>query len=171
MNRSLEALCLPHLRAAYDLARWLTRDAHEAEDVVQEAYLRAIKYQDGEVENARAWLLRIVRNTFYTARSRQKLDRDAASFDEAMHSAGFDAFNPETAALRNADRELVREVLGELPVEFREAIVLRELEGLSYKEIGEVTGVPQGTVMSRLSRARQALATELGRRLKKELSP
>jgi RNA polymerase sigma-70 factor (ECF subfamily) len=168
MTRSLEALCLPHLRAAYDLARWLTRDAHEAEDLVQEAYLRAIKYSPAELANPRAWLLGIVRNAFYTERARRKLD--VAPLDEEAH-AGSEAFDPELSAFRNADRELVREALGQLQVEFREAIVLRELEGLSYKEIAEVTGVPPGTVMSRLSRARRALAALLSRRLGKELAP
>lgn len=172
-KRSVESACLPHLRAAYDLARWLTRDEHEAEDLVQEAYLRAIKYFDGapEVANARAWLLKIVRNAFYTSRARKKADSGAASFDETVHGAGFDAFSPELAALRSSDREVVRAALGDLPVEFREAIVLRELEGLSYREISEVLGIPLGTVMSRLARARAALATSLARRLGKEASP
>jgi RNA polymerase sigma-70 factor (ECF subfamily) len=168
-ERSPEDVCLPHLRAAYSLARWLTRDEHDAEDLVQEAFLRAIKYLDGapEISNARAWLLRIVRNTFYSSRARSPA---ATPLDEAVHGSS-DAFDPEAALLRTADRELVHEALGELAVEFREAIVLRELEGLSYKEIAEVTGVPPGTVMSRLSRARRALAERLARRLGKELAP
>jgi RNA polymerase sigma-70 factor (ECF subfamily) len=172
-RRSFEATCLPHLRAAYNLARWLTRDEHDAEDLVQEAFLRATKYFESgpDVQNARAWLLRIVRNTFYTLRSQKKPDDGAASFDEAAHGGGSEALSPETLALRNADRELVRETLAELGVEHRETIVLRELEGLSYREIAEVTSLPIGTVMSRLARARAALSHALARRLKKELSP
>jgi RNA polymerase sigma-70 factor (ECF subfamily) len=172
-RRSLEATCLPHLRAAYNLARWLTHDEHDAEDLVQEAFLRAIKYFESgsEVANARAWILKIVRNAFYTSRAQKKVDADAAPFNESVHSAGLDAFSPETAALRESDRELVRAALADLAVEFRETIVLRELEGLAYREIAEVLGVPLGTVMSRLARARAALAESLARRMKKELSP
>lgn len=170
-KRTVEALCLPHLRAAYDLARWLARDEHEAEDIVQEAYLRAVKYFESApaTGDARAWLLKIVRNTFYTARSQRRTEERAASFDELRHGLG-DAFDPELAALRDADRALVREALGELALEFRETLVLRELEGLSYKEIAEVLSVPIGTVMSRLARARKALAVALARRMKKEVS-
>ena len=169
--RSVEAMCLPHLRAAYNLARWLTRDDHDAEDLVQEAFLRAVKYFDGafEIANARAWILRIVRNTFYTSRGRARAEDGAASFDETIHAV--DTFDPEASLLRMADRELVREALLDLGLEFREAIVLREIEGLTYKEIGEVAGVPVGTVMSRLARARKALAAALSKRMKKEPSP
>jgi RNA polymerase sigma-70 factor (ECF subfamily) len=167
-KRSVEGTCLPHLRAAYNLARWLARDEHDAEDLVQEAYLRAIKYCDSapQIGNARAWLLKIVRNTFYTSRSQKRPDEEAASFDEAVHTGALDPFNPETKALREADRELVHAALLELGAEFREALVLRELEGLSYREIGEVVGAPVGTVMSRLSRARKALAEALARHMK-----
>jgi RNA polymerase sigma-70 factor (ECF subfamily) len=164
-----EEACLPHLRAAYNLARWLARDPHEAEDVVQEAYLRALKYFDAAVAgNARAWLLKIVRNTFYSARAAPRRDGRAAPFDEEIHSGGRDPFNPEAPALAAADRALLGEALATLREEFREAIVLRELEGLSYKEIAEVAGIPLGTVMSRLARAREALAEALAPRLRKE---
>jgi len=171
-RRSLEASCVPHLRAAYNLARWLARDEHEAADVVQEASLRAVKYFEGasEIADARAWFLRIVRNTFYSSRSRAAPDRGAASFDEALHTGARDPFNPEATALRDSDREVVRAALRELALDFREALVLREIEGLSYKEIGAITGVPIGTVMSRLARARRALAEALARRTKKERS-
>jgi RNA polymerase sigma-70 factor (ECF subfamily) len=167
--RSLEETCLPHLRAAYNLARWLTRDDHDAEDLVQEAFLRAVKYFDGAPDNARAWLLKIVRNTFYSSRERTRADDGAAPFDEAIH--GVSTLEPDASLLREADRALVREALLELGDEFREAIVLRELEGLSYKEIGDVAGIPIGTVMSRLARARKALAAALAKRMKKEPSP
>jgi len=171
-KRTLEAACLPHLRAAYDLARWLARDEHEAEDLVQEAFLRAIKYFESapEVANPRAWLLKIVRNAFYTARAQRK--PPAAPFDELVHAgkqAGGDASGPEAAALRSADRELVHAALAELPVEFRETIVLRELEGLAYREIALVLEIPIGTVMSRLARARKALAENIAKRSRQEL--
>jgi RNA polymerase sigma factor (sigma-70 family) len=171
-KRSVEDACLPHLPAAYNLARWLTRNEHDAEDLVQEAYLRAIKYFDNAATlNTRAWLLKIVRNAFYTARSQKRPDEKAAPFDEAVHSGSRDPFNPEAQALRSASRELVHEALSELGDEFREVLVLRELQGLAYREIAEVVGVPVGTVMSRLSRARTALAESLAKRSRKELSP
>ena len=166
-----EEACLPHMRAAYDLARWLTRAGPDAEDIVQEAYLRALKYFDpSEGKATRAWLLKIVRNTFYDSRAAKKRDARAAPFDEDVHSGGRDPFNPEAPALLAADREMLRAALEALGEEFREAIVLRELEGLSYKEIAEVAGIPLGTVMSRLARAREALARALAPRLKEELS-
>ena len=171
-KRSVEDACLPHLPAAYNLARWLTRNEHDAEDLVQEAYLRAIKYFDDAAQiNTRAWLLKIVRNAFYTTRSRKRPDDKASSFDEDVHSGGLDSFNPEAMALRSASRELVHEALSELGDEFREVLVLRELQGFAYREIAEVVGVPVGTVMSRLSRSRAALAEALARRSRKEPSP
>jgi RNA polymerase sigma-70 factor (ECF subfamily) len=158
---------LPHLDAAYNLARWLTRNDHDAEDVVQEASLRAFKYWAGiSHRDSRSWLLAIVRNTFYTW-LRQRLP-DAHPFTdadlaEAAEAAGADDENPnpETAALQGADREMLKAALEELPVEFREAIVLREMEGLSYKEIADIANVPVGTVMSRLARARKRLQIAL----------
>jgi RNA polymerase sigma-70 factor (ECF subfamily) len=161
-----EEACLPHMRAAYDLARWLARDEHEAADIVQEAYLRALRYFDAaEGRGSRAWLLRIVRNAFYSARADHRRETGAASFDEEVHSGGRDPFNPEAPALLAADREMLREGLATLREEFREVIVLRELQGLSYKEIAEVADVPIGTVMSRLARAREALAAALAPRI------
>lgn len=166
-----EQACLPHLRAAYDLARWLTRDEHEAEDLVQEAYLRALKYFDASRnEKARAWLLKIVRNTFYTWRAESKPDEGAVPFDEEIHSTGSEAFNPEAPLLVSADRELLREALEGLRTEFREVLVLREIEGLSYREVAEVAEIPMGTVMSRLARAREALARALAPRIQEDLS-
>jgi RNA polymerase sigma-70 factor (ECF subfamily) len=160
-----EQAILPHLGAAYNLARWLTRSAPDADDVVQEAYLRAYQFFDGfHGSDGRAWLLRIVRNTCYTWLEKNRPPRPAAAFDENRHSLGRPAPGPEAAAVAGEERELLRKALDELPDEFREAIVLRELEGLSYKEIAAVTGAPLGTVMSRLARARERLQEGLARR-------
>jgi RNA polymerase sigma-70 factor (ECF subfamily) len=157
-----ERLVLPHLGAAYNLARWLTGDGHDAEDVVQEAYLRAYRSFDGfHGEDGRAWLLTVVRNTGYTWLKQNRAHQPAVSFDEAIHDPGSEAGSPERLALQVAAKELVREALEKLPVELREAIVLRELEGLSYKEIAAVADIPLGTVMSRLARARTRLQQAL----------
>jgi RNA polymerase sigma factor (sigma-70 family) len=160
---TFEQVVLPHLDAAYNLARWLTRREHDAEDVVQEAYLRAFnafdKFQGGE---ARCWLLTIVRNTCYTWLVRNRERVPTASFDEALHDvAGYD-LNPALILQQRGDREAVRQAVEELPVEFREVVILREFEGLSYKEIAAVAEVPVGTVMSRLARARTRLERTLG---------
>jgi RNA polymerase sigma-70 factor (ECF subfamily) len=159
------ALVLPHLGAAYNLARWLTRDDHDAEDVVQEAYLRAFRFFDAfDGDDARAWLLAVVRNTCYTWLRRNRPPQPPAPFDEDLHGTGA-AEAPDSDLLRGADRELLRQALEELPAELREAVVLRELEGLSYKEIAVVMGVPAGTVMSRLARGREQLKRRLLARL------
>jgi RNA polymerase sigma-70 factor (ECF subfamily) len=162
---------LPHLDAAYNLARWLVRDGSDAEDIVQEAYLRAFRYFDGfHGGDARAWLLRIVRNTSYRWLQKNRARYPTTEFDESIHSGGSDRANtetPETLLLQHANSELVERALRALPVRFREVLVLRELNGLTYKEIADVVGVPIGTVMSSLSRARdrlrQALLEELPR--------
>lgn len=147
---------MPHMAAAYNLARWLTRNEHDAEDVVQEAYLRAFRYFDGfQGGDSRAWLLAIVRNTCYTWLQQNR--RPTAPLEDALSEAAAPGPGPEALVLEQVDRELLHRALEELPPEFREAIVLRELEGLSYKEIGAITGVPLGTVMSRLARARARL--------------
>ena len=159
-----EAAVLPHLDAAYTLARYLTRNAHDAEDVVQEACLRAIRHFDkfsggggaDQESTARAWLLAIVRNTAYSSR-RQLGGRETTEFDERTHSDAVAEEHPEAALLRSDARDTLARALDHLAPEFREVIVLRELEGLSYKEISDVAGVPVGTVMSRLSRARTRL--------------
>jgi RNA polymerase sigma-70 factor (ECF subfamily) len=160
-----EAVVLPHLDAGYTLARYLTRDDHDAEDVTQEACLRALRYfggfRGGEEGSARAWLLAIVRNTAYSWRRRGRAAAEETEFDEAQHSGAIADRHPEAAMLRRDARESFRRMLDRLPPEFREVIVLREIQGLSYKEIGEVAGVPVGTVMSRLSRARDRLAEAL----------
>jgi len=152
-----EAAVLPHLDAAYTLARYLTRNAHDAEDVAQDACLRALKYFDGfrgeDGTSARAWLLAIVRNTAYTWRRHHRADTLSTEFDETQHSQAEVDDQP--------DRELLARALDGLAPEFREVIVLRELQGLSYKEISDVAGVPIGTVMSRLSRARTRLQEAL----------
>lgn len=156
-----EAVALPHLDAAYTLARYLMRDDAAAEDVVQEAFLRALKYFDRyRGGDARSWILAIVRNTSHTWRKRH--GRPVVEFDERVHSESVESHTPEAVLLRAADREMVRRALDRLPLELREVIVLREIQGLSYKEIAAVAGTPIGTVMSRLSRARARLEQLLG---------
>jgi RNA polymerase sigma-70 factor (ECF subfamily) len=152
----------PHLDAAYNLARWLVRSKDEAEDLVQESCLRAWKGFSGfRGGNMRSWLLAIVRNTCYSwLRSNRRQDL-AVEFDEGAHTPDATAPDAEGLLVAEASREALARVLEELPAEFREALVLRELEGLSYKEIGDVAGVPVGTVMSRLARARARLTAIL----------
>ena len=163
---SFEVFVVPHMGAAYNLARWLTRNEHDAEDVVQEAYLRAYRFYDAyHGGDFRAWLLTIVRNTCYTWLQQNRkpsalLDEDMAELDSAKS-------NPETLLLRNIDAKLLRQAIEELPLEFREAIVLRELEGLSYREIAAIACVPLGTVMSRLARARDRLQSRLAGQIRK----
>lgn len=160
-RRRFEQATLPHLDAAYNLARWLTRDDHAAEDVVQEAYFRAAKFFAGfRGADGRAWLLAVVRRAAYDWLAKSRTWTAAASFDEETHGRS-DESGPEEAAVRVADRQLLRDALDELTPEFREVTVLRELEGLSYQEIAAVAGVPVGTVMSRLSRARKQLRVRL----------
>jgi RNA polymerase sigma-70 factor, ECF subfamily len=152
-----EDVIFPHLDAAHNLARWLTRDDHDAEDVVQEAYLRAYQFFGGfHGQDGRAWLLAIVRNTCYTWLERNRAFRPEV-FDEEKHGAASADAAPDAVIQRSEDKQLLRNALEALPVEFREAIVLRELEGLSYKEIAGIAGIPLGTVMSRLARARERL--------------
>ncbi len=149
---------LPHLDAAFNLARWLTRNDHDAEDVVQEAYLRAYRFFDSfHGGDGRAWLLRIVRNTCYSWLEKNRPREPAVAFDETKHSVERTDTGPEAPLVAIENREMLRRALEELPSEFREAIVLRNLEGLSYREIAAVSGVPIGTVMSRLKRARERL--------------
>ncbi len=171
LAQRFESTVSPHLDAAYNLARWLTRDPHDADDVVQDAYLRAFRYFGGfRGGDGRAWLLTIVRNTFYTWVEQRRQQRQEVEYDEAgggldlMEASGDQALhgtNPEQLLLRAADQQLVEKALLRLPVEYREILVLRELEELSYKEIAEIVGVPLGTVMSRLSRARQQLRHQI----------
>jgi RNA polymerase sigma-70 factor (ECF subfamily) len=169
---SLEQAILPHLDAAYSLARWLTVSEQDAEDVLQEACLRAVKFFPGyQGGSARAWLLTIVRHTSYTwLKKNREHDTTMTSFDEELHSGGNDNIDPETLLLQKADREIIRRALEDLPVEFREVIVLRELEQMSYKEIAAVVEVPLGTVMSRLARGRKQLEQNLAARVSEEPS-
>jgi RNA polymerase sigma factor (sigma-70 family) len=154
---------LPHLDAAYNLARWLTRNNQDAEDVTQEACLRAFKYWKGfSGRDSRSWLLAIVRNTFYSW-LRQRSDQPVLTEDGEMDDTAGSSPDPESALIRNLDRNMLRGALEDLAVEFREAIVLREMEGLSYKEIADIAGVPIGTVMSRLARARKRLQIYLAK--------
>ncbi|HTO56806.1 MAG TPA: sigma-70 family RNA polymerase sigma factor [Pseudomonadales bacterium] len=162
LTQRFEDVALPHIDAAYNVARYLVRDATAADDVVQEAYLRALRgfanYRGGD---AKAWLLAIVRNCAYTWLAAHRADRADATIDiEALD----DPFGetPEQAASRRSDANALQALIERLPEPYRETLVLRELEELSYKEIAQVTGVPIGTVMSRLARARQWLidATE-----------
>ncbi len=152
-----EQAVLPHLNAAYNLARWLTGNDHDAEDVVQESYLRALKFFSGfRGGSSGPWLLTIVRNTCYTWIRRNRMEEPGVELDEDMY-VDSNSPSPEAILLAAARGDLVRRALEELPAEFREIVVLREMEGLSYKEIAEVTAVPVGTVMSRLARARARL--------------
>ena len=161
-----EAVVLPHLDPAWTLARYLTRNDQDAEDVVQEASLRALRHFSGFRGNpgreARAWLLAIVRNAAYSLGKRQRTDALTTEFDEEVHSEAASGDEPGAALDRESGRNALRRALDRLGPEYREVIVLRELEELSYKEISDVTGVPVGTVMSRLSRARRKLAAALG---------
>ena len=160
---------LPHLDAAYNLARWLTRNDQDAEDAVQEACLRAFRFFGGfRGGDARNWLLKIVRNTCYTQLQKNRPQEPATTFDEEIHSEKGGSMTPETLLLRSADSQLLRRALEELPMKFREVLVLRELEGLSYREIGEVSNIPPGTVMSSLSRARERLRQSLTGLLNKD---
>lgn len=157
-----EASVLPHLAAAYNLARWLTRNDQDAEDVVQESYLRAYKFFGGfRGGDGRAWLLTIVRNTCYTWFQQNRPRELTASLDDEANNIESDAPSPEAELIKSADKKLITRALEELPLEFREALVLREMEGMSYKEIAEITEIPLGTVMSRLARARKRLQQSL----------
>jgi len=157
-----ERVVLPHLDDAYTLARYLLRDEHDAQDVVQEASLRALRYFDGySGGDARAWLLAIVRNCSLTWRKRRRIDDRTIPFDDTSELATSEADAPDVAAVQASEQARVNQAISALPEEFREVIVLREVQDLSYREIGDVVGVPIGTVMSRLARARKRLAALL----------
>ena len=159
---SVEESLLPHLDAAYNLARWLMRNPADAEDVVQEAFLRAMRFFDGfRGGDSRAWLLKIVRNTCYSWVKKNRPTELSDEFDETVHSSEVLGTDAEAKLVSRANSEQVRKALETLPAGFREVLVLREIEELSYREISDVTGVPLGTVMSSLSRARQRLREEL----------
>lgn len=153
-----EQTILPHLDAAYNLARWIMANDQDAEDMVQEAYLRAYQYFVGyHGGNSRSWLLTIVRNTCYTWLKENRSQALAVELDEEILDGDADSIDPETILQRNINHQVVRKALESLAVGYRELIVLRELDGLSYKEIAVIAGIPIGTVMSRLARARQQL--------------
>ena len=155
---NFEEVFLPHLDAAYNLARWLTRDPADADDVVQEAFMRAFRFSDGfHGGDSRSWILKIVRNTCFTWLKKNRSKELVYELEVDQHEAA--TGNPEELLLENADRKMLRDLLDELPAPYKEIIVLRDLEGLSYKEISSVTDLPLGTVMSRLARARKRLQT------------
>jgi RNA polymerase sigma-70 factor, ECF subfamily len=156
--RSFESVVLPHLRAAHTLARWMLKIEADAEDVVQEAMLRAFRGFDGfRGGDARVWLLTVVRNAVWSHLSQKRVLKESVEFDEEAHGGqgGGRGETPEVLLLRSLQHRQLEEAVESLDPEFREVLVLREVEGLSYKEIAQVSRVPIGTVMSRLSRARQ----------------
>jgi RNA polymerase sigma-70 factor (ECF subfamily) len=153
---------LPHLDAAYNLARWLIGNERDAQDITQEACLRAFKFfSTFRGGDPRAWLLTIVRRTAWTWLRSNRRHEEAVEYDEELHGGADEAPNPEVSLVRAGDVETVRQAIATLPAIFREVLVLRELEDCSYKEIADIAGVPIGTVMSRLTRARRQLQTAL----------
>ena len=166
-SRRFQQLALPHLDAAYNLARWLCGNPNDAEDVVQEAFMRAFRFFDTfRGDSARPWLLAIVRRTWYTEWRRRASSHETVEFDETMDDATFDGWStggtdPQALLIRDEDTKLVHEMLALLPVEYREVLILRELEEMEYREIAVVADVPIGTVMSRLARGRRKLAALL----------
>jgi RNA polymerase sigma factor (sigma-70 family) len=166
---SFEETMLPHMDAAHNLARSLLRNEQDAQDVVQEAYLRAFRSFAGfRGSNGRAWLLTIVRNTAYTLLKKRHAVDITTIFDEEIHASGHESVSAATILEQSEDSELVRDAMDELPVEFREILTLRHLEGLSYKEIADIAQLAPGTIMSRLARARARLKQGLAARINRE---
>lgn len=162
-----EQLVLPHLDAAFNLARWILRSRADAEDVAQEALVRAYRFFSGfQGGEARSWLLQIVRNTCYSWLEKNRPAETAAEFDEELH--GVPGPTPETLAMAREEQQRLTDALESLPPRYREVIVLRELEGCSYKEIAAITSIPIGTVMSSLARARRQLQSAVMNRVGKE---
>jgi RNA polymerase sigma-70 factor (ECF subfamily) len=159
---TFEQLMLPHLDAAHNLARWLLRDPHDAEDAVQDAVLRAYRAFDRfRGTNGRAWLLTIVRNVCYTHMRDNRRGPQEVAFEDEIHGSTHDPADANLLAWNEVKGEQLRRALERLPAEFREVIVLHEVEGMPYREIAGVAGIPLGTVMSRLARARGKLQAEL----------
>lgn len=166
---SFEQAMLPHLDAAHNLAKWLVRNEQDAQDVVQEAYLRAFRSFAGfRGSNGRAWLLTIVRNTSYTLLKKNHAVDLTTTFDEGVHATDQQFPSPAAILEHAEDSELIRDAMDSLPTEFREILSLRHQEDLSYKEIGDILNIPTGTVMSRLARARGKLREYLTNRLSQE---
>src|SRR6266487_1538795 len=162
-HQTFEEVVLPHLDAAFNYARWLTKSDADAEDVVQDAYVRALRFFTSlRSDDARSWLLTIVRNTWYGRFSQARGANRTTVYDDMTHDRPDDRLDPEALVMQQQAVERVQRAVQELPADFREVIVLRELEGLSYKEIAAVAGIPIGTVMSRLARARERLLAILG---------
>jgi RNA polymerase sigma-70 factor, ECF subfamily len=165
---SFEETMLPHMDAAHNLARWLLRNEEDAQDVVQEAYLRAFKSFGGfHGSNGRAWLLTIVRNTSYTLLKKNRAVDLTTAFDEEIHATDHESVSPATILEHAEDAERIRKAIDELPAEFRQIVTLRHQEGLSYNEIADIAQIPPGTVMSRLARARAKLKEYLAARIGK----
>ena len=165
IDESFDEVVLPHLDAAYRLARWLTGNEHDAEDVVQEASLRAFRYfRTFAGGNGRAWFMRIVRNTSF-GWCGGSVHAPSDPFDEEQHSSAWPASDPETLLLQTDDARLIEQAMRHLPERFRELLVRREFDGLSYRDLADLMGIPIGTVMSRLSRARDALRGALDNEL------
>jgi len=170
--KSFEQTVLPHLDAAYNLARWLAGNDHDAQDVAQEACLRALKFFGSfRGDNGRAWLLTIVRNTFYTWLRKNRSPENVIELGEEGLAVEDVTVNAEILNSQLADTESIRRAIEELPVEFREIVILREMEGFSYKEIADLADVPIGTVMSRLTRARRQLQKRLAGEFKPGAKP
>jgi RNA polymerase sigma-70 factor, ECF subfamily len=170
-RQKFEEVFLPHLDAAYNLARWLLRNDQDAEDCVQDAYLRAYKaYPRFRGGDGKAWFMTIVRNVCYTAIKKLRSHETPEPFDEEIHCATDDVMKTEELR-QKANAETLQQGLEKLPPEFREMIVLHDLEGHAYKEIALIAGIPIGTVMSRLARARGRLRTEIIALSTKETSP
>ena len=164
LRREFDRVALPHVDAAYNLARWLTRHDQDAEDVVQEAYLRAFQFfRSFHGETGRAWMLQIVRNTCHTWLSKNRASAPVSGEPELLSALASSATGPEALVEQSEDRKRLMRAVDALPVEFREVIVLRELEDLSYKDIARIAEIPMGTVMSRLARAREKLHELLDR--------
>jgi len=170
--KSFEQTVLPHLDAAYNLARWLAGNDHDAQDVAQEACLRALRFFGSfRGDNARAWLLAIVRNTFYTWLRKNRPPENVVELSDEVLAVEDLSVNAEILNSRLTDTETIRRAIEELPVEFREIVILREMEGFSYKEIADLADVPIGTVMSRLTRARRQLQKRLAGEFKPGAKP